>query len=159
VVTFASSIKADLKLPLIVANEDSGPLVKALFESAPGKNLIAYREWMSLAELVGLFAEVTGFSAQYVTLPAGEPDIPLPEGLKVELDDNWAYFNECGYEARDDPTVIHPNEVREAVRTRVTRNILISTTVGENSEATDCSCLDSKTRLEFYRLVTRDVEA
>lgn len=109
---FASGIKGDLKLPLIVADEDSGPLVKALVESAPGKNLIAYREWLTLKEMVRVFTEVTGLPAQYVTLGPGEPDIPLPEGLKEELDDNWAYFNECGYEGRDDPSVIHPNQVR-----------------------------------------------
>ncbi|KAL1585775.1 hypothetical protein WHR41_04969 [Cladosporium halotolerans] len=113
VVVFASSVKGDLKLPLIAPDEDSGPLVKALLEDSPGKNLIAYRQWMSLEEMVEIFAKVTGLSAQYVTLPAGEPDLPLPEGLKAELDDNWAYFNECGYEARDDPTVIHPNQLEE----------------------------------------------
>lgn len=109
--TFASGANGSLKLPLIVGDEDSGPLVKALVESAPGKNLIAYREWMSLEELVAVFTKVTGLSARYVTLAAGEPGIPLPEGLKAELDDNWAYFNECEHEARDDPTVVHPNQV------------------------------------------------
>ena len=109
---FASSIKGDLKLPLFAADEDSGPLVKALVESAPGKNLIAYREWMTLEEMVKVFTEATGLAAQYVALGPGEPDIPLPDGLKEELDDNWAYLNECGYEARDDPSLIHPNQVK-----------------------------------------------
>ena len=109
---FASGVKGDLKLPLIAAEEDSGPLVKALVESTPGKNLIAYREWMTLEEMVRVFTEATGLPAQYVTLGPGEPDIPLPDGLKEELDDNWAYFNECGYEGRDDPSVMHPNQVR-----------------------------------------------
>lgn len=109
--TFASGANGSLKLPLIAADEDSGPLVKALVEGAPGKNLIAYREWMSLEELVAVFSKVTGLSARYVTVAASEPGNPLPEGLKAELDDNWAYFNECGYEARDDPTVIHPSQV------------------------------------------------
>jgi hypothetical protein len=110
-VTFASSISGGLKLPLIAADEDSGPLVKALLDSVPGKKIIAYREWMTLEEFVRVFAEATGLSAQYVTLPAGQPDISLPEGLKEELDDNWAMFNEFGYEARNDPSVTHPNEV------------------------------------------------
>jgi len=112
-VVFASGIEGDLKLPLFAADEDSGPLVKTLIESAPGKNLIAYREWMTLEEMVKVFTEATGLPARYVTLGPGEPDIPLPEGLKEELDDNWAYFNECGYEARDDPSLIHPKQVRE----------------------------------------------
>lgn len=53
--------------------------------------------------------EATGLPAKYVALGPSEPDIPLPEGLKAELDNNWAYFNECGYEARNDPSVIYPS--------------------------------------------------
>lgn len=90
-----------------------------MVESAPGKNLIAYREWLTLEEMVKIFPEATGLPAQYVTLGPGEHDIPLPQGLKAELDDNWAYFNECGYEARNDPSVIHPSQVREAVCTDI----------------------------------------
>lgn len=108
---FASSVKRDLKLPLIAPDEDAGTLVKALLNDAPGKHLVAYCQWMSLEEKVEVFAKVTGLLGGHATLPAGEPDIPLPEGLKAELDDNWAYFNECAYEARDDPTEIDPSQV------------------------------------------------
>lgn len=100
---------------MIAADEDTGPLVKALLDNAPGKKIIAYREWMTLEEFAKVFAEVTGLRAKYVTLPAGQPDIPLPEGLKEELDDNWAMFNEFGYEARNDPDVIHPYQVCQRV--------------------------------------------
>jgi hypothetical protein len=31
--------------------------------------------------------------------------------LKAELEDNTAYWNEFGYDGRDDPTVIHPRDV------------------------------------------------
>lgn len=92
----------------------SGQLVRALIDTTPGKNLIAYREWMTLEEMVRVFAEVTGLHAQYVTLLASQPDIPLPEGLEEEIDDNWACFNEIGYEAKNDPSVIHPDKIRHA---------------------------------------------
>lgn len=98
-------------MPLIAADEDSGPLVKSLIKNPPGKNLIACREWMTLEEMVQVFSEATGLPARYVTLEAGKSELPLPADLQVELDDNWGYFNECGYEAREDLSVVHPGEV------------------------------------------------
>jgi hypothetical protein len=44
-------------------------------------------------------------------LPKGQSHIPVPPELGLELDDNWAYCNEFGYEGRDDPTIIHPKDV------------------------------------------------
>ncbi len=46
-----------------------------------------------------------------VLLPKGKSKIPLSGELKEELEDNWAYWNEFGYEGRGDPTVIHPKDV------------------------------------------------
>jgi hypothetical protein len=148
VVTFASSVRGYLKLPVFAPDEDSGPLVKALLDSAPGKKLIAYREWRTLEEFVHIFSEVTSLPARYVTLPAGQPDIPLPGGLKEELDDNWAMFNEFGYEIHDDPDVIHPNQVCRSVYDRVGIFANVAT-VGSKSKAGHCSRLDSKARLEL----------
>ena len=146
-------MRGDLKLPLFAPDEDSGPLVKALLNSAPGKKLIAYREWMTLEEFVHIFSEVTSLPARYVTLPAGQPDIPLPEGLKEELDDNWAMFNEFGYEIRDDPDVIHPNQVCRSVYDRVGTFANVAT-VGSKSKARYRSRLDPKARLELrYKFV------
>lgn len=31
--------------------------------------------------------------------------------MKAQIDDDWAYFKECGYEAREDGSVVHPGEV------------------------------------------------
>lgn len=66
---------------------------------------------MTLEELTATFAVVTGSPAENVTLPAGESQAPLPADFKQATDDNWAYFNEFGYEARNDPSVIHPSQV------------------------------------------------
>lgn len=109
--TFASEVHGNLKVPIIAADEDSGPLVRALVDSTPGKNLIGYREWATFEELAKAFSEATGLPARYRKLEIGEVDLPLPAELKQELADNWAYFNEFGYEGRDDPTVIHPSQV------------------------------------------------
>jgi len=100
-------------MPLIAGEEDTGPLVKALIDSAPGKHLIAYREWMTLPELVAAFTTATGLPAEYVALPVGEPKGLLPSDLQQVVDDMWGLFNEFGYEAREDSTVIHPSQVCE----------------------------------------------
>lgn len=100
-----------MKLPLIVGEEDTGPLVKALIDSPPGKNLIGYREWMTLPEMTAIFTAATGLPAEYVSLPIGEPKGLLPPPLQQVVDDMWGYFNEFGYEARDDSSVIHPSQV------------------------------------------------
>jgi hypothetical protein len=101
----------DLKLPFIAAEEDTGPIVKALVQEGPRKNVIGYREWSSLREVSEAFAQATGVKAECILLKKGESNIALPPDLAQELEDNWAYCNEFGYEGRDDPTIIHPKDV------------------------------------------------
>jgi hypothetical protein len=112
VVQFVGNVRADIKLPFIAAEEDSGPFVEALVKDGPGKNLIAYREWLSMEEFVKLFTKSTGIPAKLTVLARGETNLGhLPAELRAEMSDTFAYFNEFGYEARDDPTVIHPSQV------------------------------------------------
>ncbi|KAJ5607025.1 NmrA-like family protein [Penicillium hordei] len=108
---FVSSLDPDLKLPFIAAEEDTGPIVKALVQESAGKNIIGYREWSSLRELSKAFSQATGIEAECILSPKGQSKVPLPSELQLELDDNWAYCNEFGYEGRDDPTLIHPKEL------------------------------------------------
>ncbi|GFG15012.1 hypothetical protein IFM5058_07238 [Aspergillus udagawae] len=49
--------------------------------------------------------------AEVVTLPKGYFPPFIPTELKAEHEDNMAYWNEFGYEGRDDPTVIHPRDL------------------------------------------------
>jgi hypothetical protein len=86
-------------------------LVKALIQDHAGKNLIGYREWLTTREVVSIFTKATGLKAEIVTLPKGHFPPTVPAELKAELEDNMAYWNEFGYEGRDDPTVIHPIDV------------------------------------------------
>jgi hypothetical protein len=104
-------VQSDVKLPFIVPEEDSGPFAKALIDDAPGKNLIAYRDWLTTHEVVEAFIEATGLQARVVQLPKGQFNNPLPEELRLELSDMVEYMCEFGYEGRDDPTVIHPSVV------------------------------------------------
>ena len=98
-------------MPFIAAEEDSGPLVKALVQESAGKNLIGYREWLTMGELTEAFTRATGTKSELVTIPLDQFGAALPEDLAIEMADNIAYFNEFGYEGRDDPTVIHPDAV------------------------------------------------
>ncbi|KAL2859415.1 hypothetical protein BJX68DRAFT_226229 [Aspergillus pseudodeflectus] len=111
VAQFVAPLDPDLKLPFIAAEEDTGPIVKALVQEAPGKNVIGYREWSSLREVAEAFTQATGVKAECIMLKKGESNVPLPPDLAQELEDNWAYCNEFGYEGRDDPTIIHPKDV------------------------------------------------
>lgn len=108
---FIGNLEPNVKFPFIAAEEDSGPIVKALVDEPAGKNIIGYREWLTVQELALSFTKATGLKAESITLPQGEFNLPLPDELKLELADNFAYWNEFGYEARDDPTVIHPRDV------------------------------------------------
>ncbi|KAE8157040.1 hypothetical protein BDV40DRAFT_309060 [Aspergillus tamarii] len=108
---FVGGLKADVKLPIAAAEEDTGPAVKALVACPPGKNLIAYREWMTPEEFVRTWSRVLGVPAEYVTLPEGQSIEGVPDILKREFIENWGYWNEFGYEGRDDPTVVHPNQL------------------------------------------------
>ncbi|KAJ6032927.1 NmrA-like family protein [Penicillium canescens] len=108
---FVSNLDPDVKLPFIAAEEDTGPIVKALVQEDAGKNIIGYREWSSLRELSKAFSQATGAETECIRLATGQSNIPLPSELLLELGDNWAYCNEFGYEGRDDPTIIHPKDL------------------------------------------------
>lgn len=110
-VQFIGHLEPDVKIPCIVAEQDSGPIVKALVNDSAGKNVIGYRAWLTMPEVAATFTKATGLKAESVTLAKGEFPLPLPDDLRLEIEDNFAYFNEFGYEARDDPTIIHPRDV------------------------------------------------
>jgi hypothetical protein len=111
VAQFISTLDTDTKFPFIAAEEDSGPFVKALITQEPaGYNLIGYREWLTPSEIAESFTKATGIEAVAVksdgTFPPG-----FSEELAAEMEDCFGYFNEFGYEGRDDPTIVHPRDV------------------------------------------------
>ncbi|PQE31369.1 hypothetical protein CJF32_00001958 [Rutstroemia sp. NJR-2017a WRK4] len=110
VVQFSGQLVPDIKLPIIAAEEDTGPLVHSLVRESAGKNLLGYREWLSMQEVVAAFADATGFKAEYVTMPKEQANPHFPPELQEEIDDCMAYVNEFGY-AGPDPTVVHPKDL------------------------------------------------
>ncbi|KAM5343309.1 hypothetical protein ACJ41O_014275 [Fusarium nematophilum] len=111
VVQFLGTLAQDAKVPYIAAEEDTGPIVKALINEPAGKNVIGYRGWLTVKELAESLTNATGLKAEAVTLPKEQAYQHFPEELKQELADNFDYYNEFGYEGRNDPTIIHPRDL------------------------------------------------
>ncbi|KAM0415656.1 hypothetical protein ACHAPT_013406 [Fusarium lateritium] len=110
-VQFVSNLDPDVKFPFIAHGEDTGPIVKALMDEAPGKSIMGYREWLTLREVVDTFSEVTGYKAKTVRLPMGHFAFDCPPDLQPELLENWTFANEYGLEGRNDPDIIHPKDL------------------------------------------------
>lgn len=100
-----------MKFPHVAAEEDSGPFTKALLESPPGRNLIAYRAWLTLDEFIEIWSRVLNIKAKVISLPYDTVMEGVPEELDLELTEMAQYSAEFGYEARDDPSVVHPKDV------------------------------------------------
>jgi hypothetical protein len=98
-------------VPLIATEEDTGPFTKALVQAEPGKNLIAYRAYMSMDEYVDIISKVTGVKVKNQEVPVEVAMAGMPQDLAQEVSDNMNYVLEFGYEGRDDPSVVHPNQV------------------------------------------------
>ncbi|KAJ4267643.1 hypothetical protein NW762_003755 [Fusarium torreyae] len=114
VAQFLATLDIDTKFPFIVADEDSGPFVKALITQEPaGHNLIGYREYLTLKEIAAAFTEATGIKSEALYTDAALPP-GMPEDLVGEMQDCFDYFNEFGYEGRDDPTVVHPRDLKSS---------------------------------------------
>ncbi|KAF4438697.1 nitrogen metabolic regulation nmr [Fusarium acutatum] len=116
VAQFVSTLDVDTKFPYIAPEEDTGPFVKALIIDEPaGRNLIAYREWLSANDIAATFTRATGIPSKAI-----KDDNAIPPGVSDELlgemIDCFSYFNEFGYEGRDDPTVVHPRDLKSAPR-------------------------------------------
>ncbi|KAJ4028038.1 hypothetical protein NW752_000293 [Fusarium irregulare] len=114
IVQFITALNPDTKFPFITAEEDSGPFVKALITQEPaGRNLIAYRGWLSHNEIAAAFTKATGIEATTAKFDGNFPP-DVSDELIGEMADCFGYFDEFGYEGRDDPTVVHPGDLRSA---------------------------------------------
>ncbi|PKX97950.1 NmrA/HSCARG family protein [Aspergillus novofumigatus IBT 16806] len=113
VAQFIGGLDPDVDLPFIAAEEDTGPIVRALVLDSAAKKVIGYRARITLRRLIETFSQVTGMKAEAVVLPKGESVVPFPSELQQELDDNWAYWKEFGYYGGD-PTVVHPQDLEHA---------------------------------------------
>lgn len=95
----------DAKHPFIITRNDTGPLVKALTETEPGKTLLGYTAMVSWREMTEMWARATSQTATFreVSLEDFKKQFPV-EGEELL---SATYSAEFGYAGRD-PAVIEP---------------------------------------------------
>ncbi|KAF2714812.1 NAD(P)-binding protein [Pleomassaria siparia CBS 279.74] len=100
------AIGGDVKFPMVDANADTGQLVKALVEVAPGKHLIGAGSYLSWIEWCEIWSKVNGVTCTFERTDRKViEDAMGPVG--VEFADMLQYIDEFGYDGGD-PTVIYP---------------------------------------------------
>ncbi|KAJ9503146.1 hypothetical protein H2202_001300 [Exophiala xenobiotica] len=119
---FVNQFHAHTPLPLIAADKDTGPLVKALLEEPAGTKLMGYRAWMTFGEFVETWSKVLNVKAQVTTLPIqdildGMPGDMDPD-VREMLAEGMANMTEFGYKLREDPVLTQPDGVSDAFSTR-----------------------------------------
>ena len=98
-------------LPMIATEEDTGPLVHALLQDAPGQNLIGVRKWMTMAQFAEAFGRVLGVPTKMAP-PAANAAANFPDELREEFVDTIGYMEEIGYAAQTkDESLVQPDQV------------------------------------------------
>ncbi|EXJ91786.1 hypothetical protein A1O3_00336 [Capronia epimyces CBS 606.96] len=94
--------------PMVAAETDTGLFVQALLAAPAGKNLAAYRQWISGEDFVDLWAKTLGVKA---TLKFGSVDAALPD-FREELDHIFDFGLEYGYFGHSvDKSLIDPHQL------------------------------------------------
>jgi len=77
--------------------QDSGPLVKGLVLSSPGKILTGYRGTISPEEIAEFLSKETGKKVQYFRGSVDFLDQAMPGGVGRELGEMFEYISDPGY--------------------------------------------------------------
>jgi hypothetical protein len=97
------------------ARKDTGPLVKALVESTPGKNLMGYGNLISFDEIAQIWSQNLGQPVRFQRNTVKVLDELMPGGLGREIGEMMEYINVPGYfggeEAIKELGLIEPKEV------------------------------------------------
>lgn len=99
----------DVPIPLVVPS-DAGIYTKALTQTSPGKNLLAYSSLIPWAEYVKLWSSITGVPAAFEHSTVAAMDKLAPGGFGEEMGEMYAYGQDFGYWGGD-PDIIHPKDV------------------------------------------------
>ena len=114
---FAGIMAGDVPLPVVATEMDTGPLTHALLQSPPGKNLVGYREMMSIDQYIDIFKKVTGAKAQKMSITPEELMKNMPEELGLEIVEAMAWGKEYGYAgAKVDKSVIGYEQLEVPVK-------------------------------------------
>ena len=110
-------VDPDHEIPTFDPRKDSGNDVKALVESTPGKNLMAYSCTMTLGNVARTLSEKSGKTVKYAKNTTADLEGFMPGGVGREMGEMMEYINmaELGYyggpEAIKELHLIHPKDV------------------------------------------------
>lgn len=110
-------------------------MAKALLASPPGKNLIGYRSWLTLDEYLEIWGRTLNIKAKAVKLPYDLRLEGVPEEIDEEMAEMAGFCADFGYEARDDPSVIHPRDASGRFHDLESPHLLTESPVGISSTA------------------------
>ena len=108
-------LDGDKQVPMYHPGNDTGPLVKALVKSAPGKNLMGYGSTISFDEIAQIWSKNLGQPVKYQRSTVDVMDKMVPGGTGRELGEMMEYISNPGYfggeEAVRELNLITPKEV------------------------------------------------
>lgn len=123
---FGDFAPAGYKFPLVAAEEDTGPLTEALLRVPAGKNLLAYREKIPLAEFVAVWADALGKDAETHDMSGFPPPPGIDEeamAMLQEFGEVLQFAIEFGYAGENvDKTVVMPEDVSSSCRLSLARS-------------------------------------
>ena len=145
---FIDPFPEGVKIPLIAAEEDTGPLVRALIEEPSVKNLLGVREWMSIKEFASIWSKTL-----HKEIEIKDPkDAPMPQGLDEEaaalmqeMGETMQFIVDFGFAGETvDKTVSTPDKVSTSNLEANRADGLLAWGVGQVSV---CRRLGSQARL------------
>ena len=102
-------------IPQMYTQKDTGYFVRALIQSPPGLNVLAYGSMESWEEYLKVFCKVHNVKyGGYDELSLEDMDKMMPGGLGMELGEMFAYVAEFGYDGGD-PSIISAKDVSLAL--------------------------------------------
>ncbi|KJX92904.1 hypothetical protein TI39_contig4602g00001 [Zymoseptoria brevis] len=91
------TIDGNKPVPMIDARNVTGPLVKALVEAAPGKNLMGYTSEISFNEIAQILGKNLGVEVKYQRGTVKAMDKLMPGAMGMEFGETLEYLNSPGY--------------------------------------------------------------
>ena|SRR5690242_12481844 len=113
--TFALPVDGNTQIPVYHARNDTGPLVKALIRSSPGKNLMGYSGFISFDEIAQIWSEKLGKQIKFHRSTVDDLDRAIPGGVGKEIGEMMEYISDPGYfggqEAAEELGLVKPEEL------------------------------------------------
>ncbi|KAF2503204.1 NAD(P)-binding protein [Lophium mytilinum] len=104
------TVKADTPVPMIDPRADTGHLVKALLDVAPGKNLAGHGSLVSWSQLCQLASKLSNVTFTYEQSTVDDFDVMIPGGAGREIGEMFVYAEDPGYYGGD-PSITNPEDV------------------------------------------------